>query len=470
MNRISEDVSQVRMYLGPGVMYTANLIALFPLVLYQMLKLDVTLTLFVLIPLPIMAILIYFVSNKMTKLSKSVQEEQSRLNTIAQESFSGMRVIKAYLQEKHTNRLFENSSNEYLRRQMRSVRMNNLFMPTIMLLIGVSSLLNVYIGGMLALNGTIEVALIVAFSMFIYKMTWPFASVGWVTSINRRAAASQARINEFLKTEPDIKVDEGKELTNFESIKFENVSFRYNPELPDTLSNLNFELHKGQVLGIIGRTGSGKSSLLKLLLRQTDPTQGKIWVGQDELKKLKLSSYRKVAAVVPQDVFLFSDTIKNNILFGTNRSDVDSKELERVALDAHVLHNINDFPDKFETILGERGVNLSGGQKQRVSIARALIRKPKLLILDDCLSAVDTETEEIILSNLERYCKEFGTTVVIVSHRISSIRNANHVLVLEDGKIVEQGTKEELQEKNGVFAEISAQQLMENNSVSGFEE
>jgi len=470
MNRISEDVAQVRQYLGPGIMYTANLFVLFPLITYQMLMLDGELTMYVMIPLPIMTLLIYLVSTKMNQAGRKVQQEQSKLTTIAQETFSGMRVIKAYLQEKHNNDKFEESSNEYLKRQMRLVRINNLFMPTIMLLIGASNMLCIYIGGSMVINKVLTADVVLAFTMFIYKMTWPFASVGWVTSIIQRAAASQTRINEFLKTQPDIRVDEGEEMKAFEKIVFEKVSYRYNPELPETLKNINFELKKGQVLGIIGRTGSGKSTLLKLLVRQIDPTEGAIKMDDRDLKELNLTSYRDKSSVVPQDIFLFSETIKNNILFGTNRDDVTDSEIERVAEDAHVLHNIVEFPDKFETLLGERGVNLSGGQKQRVSIARALIRKPKLLVLDDCLSAVDTETEEIILSKLDNYSKEFETTVVIVSHRISSIRNADHILVLEDGKIVEQGNKDELLQLNGVFAEITTQQLLENDSVTGLEE
>ncbi len=497
MNRISEDVAQVRQYLGPGIMYTINLIVLFPFISYQMFNLNPELTLYALIPLPIMTVLIYFVSSRMNKLGKEVQQEQSKLTTIAQETFSGMRVIKAYLQERHANKQFEKSSNQYLKRQMRLVRTNNLFMPTIMLLIGASSMLSIYFGGSMAIedfskihaadallksgaidvarhkemvNGLVTSGVIVAFIAFLYRLTWPFASVGWVTSMIQRAAVSQTRINEFLRTEPDIRVNEGKEMTGFEKIVFDNVSYRYNSELPYTLSNINFELKKGQVLGIIGRTGSGKSTLLKLLVRQLDPTEGKIVMDENDLRSLNLSSYRDKSAVVPQDIFLFSETIKNNILFGTNRTDVQDSEIEKVAEDAHVLHNIQEFPDKFETLLGERGVNLSGGQKQRVSIARALIRMPKLLILDDCLSAVDTETEEIILSKLDNYSKQFDTTIVIVSHRISSIRNANHILVLEDGEIVEQGTKDELLQMNGVFAEITTQQLLENDSISGLQE
>ena len=462
MNRISEDVSQVRQYLGPGIMYTANLVIMFPLVAYQMFKLDAQLTVFALLPLPIMTILIYFVSNKMNRLSKDVQKEQSHLNTIAQETFSGMRVIKAYLQEKHSNKRFKDSSGEYLKKQMRLVKTNAFFMPTIMLLIGASSILSIYIGGTQVIGKEIKPGVIIAFIAFVYKMTWPFASVGWVTSIIQRAGASQARINEFLQTPVEIYSQPNAPKTDFESIRFNHVNFRYKDDLPLALENLNFELKKGQVLGIVGRTGSGKSSILQLLLRQMDPTSGAVEMNGKNLKDIDLKHYRSNSAVVPQDVFLFSDTIRQNILFGSE-TGASQEEIEEVAKDAHVLHNILDFPDKFDTILGERGVNLSGGQKQRVSIARALIRKPQLLILDDCLSAVDTETEEIILNNLNKYSQRYHTAMVIVSHRISSIRNADWVLVVEDGRIVEQGTKEDLETKSGLYSEMVAKQLMEDN-------
>jgi ATP-binding cassette subfamily B protein len=465
MNRISEDVSQVRQYLGPGIMYTANLVIMFPLVTYQMIKIDAYLTLFALLPLPIMTILIYFVSSKMNRMSKEVQKEQSHLNTLAQETFSGMRVIKAYLQEQHSNKRFSSSSGEYLKKQMKLVRINALFMPTIMLLIGASSMLSIYVGGTLVLHKELSAGSILAFIGFVYKMTWPFASVGWVTSIIQRASASQSRINEFLQTEPEIITKPHAEKVEFESLKFNHVNFKYRPDLPMALENINFELKKGQVLGIIGRTGSGKSTILQLLLRQVDPSSGTISVNNKPLTDIDLHHFRSSCAVVPQDVFLFSDTIKRNILFGSE-VDVTMNEVEQVTKDAHVYHNIVDFPDKFETLLGERGVNLSGGQKQRVSIARALIRKPKILVLDDCLSAVDTETEEIILRNLDKYQSDYNTAMVIVSHRISSIRNADWVLVVEDGKIVEQGTQESLLEKNGLFAEMTLKQSLEEQSES----
>ncbi|WP_430402350.1 ABC transporter ATP-binding protein [Fluviicola sp.] len=466
MNRISEDVSQVRQYLGPGVMYTINLIVLFPFSLYQMLKVNAELALYALAPLPIMAGLIYLVSSRMNKLSKEVQQEQSRLSTLSQETFSGVRVIKAYIQEKHAKQNFEASSRSYLTKTMRLVRTNALFMPTISLLIGASTLLSIYVGGMLTFDGTIKTGDIVSIILLIYSLTWPFASIGWVTSINQRAAASQERINEFLKTEPAIKNQSEASLELFQEIQFTNMSFRYKPDSPDVLSNINFTLKRGETLGIIGKTGSGKSTLLQLIVRQLDPSAGEITYNSTKLSTINLKEYRKHLSVVPQDVFLFSDTIYNNITFGAlNLESTTKEEVIEAAKNAHVLHNIEAFPDKFETILGERGVNLSGGQKQRVSIARALIRKPDILLLDDCLSAVDTETEEIILGNLKRLNQEQQTTSVIVSHRISSLRNADYILVLENGRIVEEGKPADLLQTTGQYRELYDKQLMEEPKV-----
>lgn len=466
MNRISEDVSQVRQYLGPGIMYSANLIALFPFNLYEMLKINTELALYALAPLPIMAVLIYLVSTRMNKLSKEVQQEQSRLSTLGQETFSGIRVIKAYIQEKHAKTNFEASSGSYLKKTMKLVRTNALFMPTISLLIGASTLLSIYIGGLMTFNtsaaGGVTAGNIVTIILIIYNLTWPFASIGWVTSINQRAAASQERINEFLKTEPAIKNESQEPLKPFRELQFKNMSFRYKPELPDVLSDINFTLKRGETLGIIGKTGSGKSTLLQMIVRQLDPTAGEVNYNSEKLATVNLTEYRKQLSVVPQDVFLFSDSIHNNIAFGAlDFESVTPEEIVNAAKNAHVLHNIEAFPDKFETILGERGVNLSGGQKQRVSIARALIRKPDILLLDDCLSAVDTETEEIILGNLKRLNQENQTTSVIVSHRISSLRNADYILVLEDGKIVEEGKPADLLQTNSQYRELYDKQLIE---------
>lgn len=468
MNRISEDVAQVRQYLGPGIMYTVNLFFLFPFVSYQMYLINPELTLYCLIPLPIMAILIYFVSSRMSRLSKKVQQEQSNLSTIAQESFSGIRVIKAYIQEKHANKKFADSSDAYHKKNMHLVKTNALFMPTISMLIGTSTLLSIYIGGILAIDSFIikdptselTTGNILVFTLSIYNLTWPFASVGWVTSIIQRAGVSQQRINEFLQIKPTIVNKKTSPNEVMETLRFEKVSFAYQTDLPEVIQNLSFELKKGETLGIVGKTGSGKSTLIHLAVRQLDPTKGKIFYNNTSLTDINLDAFRDQIAVVPQDVFLFSDSIRNNILFGV-KSDTSEEEIIQATKDAHVHHNITTFPETYDTLLGERGVNLSGGQKQRVSIARALIRKPKLLILDDCLSAVDTETEEIILRNLKRYTEEHQTSSIIVSHRVSSLRNANSIIVIENGKLLEAGTHEALMQLNGHYKELYDKQLME---------
>ncbi len=461
MNRISEDVAQVRQYLGPGIMYTVNLVFLFPFVSYQMFTINAELAVYCLIPLPLMAVLIYFVSSRMSRLSKEVQKEQSRLSTIGQETFSGIRVIKAYIQERHTINKFGDSSDAYHRKTMRLVKTNALFMPTISLLIGFATLLSIYIGGLLTIDQAITPGNIITFILCIYNLTWPFASVGWVTSIIQRAGASQQRINEFLLVKPSIFNKTKNALPTFEKLSFRDVSFRYKNELPEVLQHISFELNKGETIGIVGKTGSGKSTLVQLAVRQMDPTSGQILYNDQALADVNLEEFRSHIAVVPQDVFLFSDSIRNNILFGTKSSDISEEELIQVTKDAHVYHNIADFPEQFETILGERGVNLSGGQKQRVSIARALIRKPKFLILDDCLSAVDTETEEIILRNLKRYTQEHETTTMIVSHRISSLRNADRILVLENGQVIESGSHDELLTLGGHYKSMHDRQLLE---------
>lgn len=462
MNRISEDVFQVRQYLGPGIMYTVNLVALFPFNLYQMIRINAELTFFALIPLPIMAVLIYFVSNKMNKLSKEVQQEQSMLSTISQESFAGIRVIKAYIQEKHTKDRFSKSSKEYLDRNMRYVIINALFTPVISLLIGASTLLSIYIGGLYTYTGEITTGNILTFVLIIYTLTWPFVSVGWVTSIIQRAAASQERINEFLKISPTIANSNNAELDELEDIKFNNVSFQYSNESPEVLQNISFSLKKGQTLGLLGKTGSGKSTLVQLLVRQIDATKGEVLYNDNSIKDINLEQFRNTIAIVPQDVFLFSDSIRNNIVFGnTSTVEVSETELRKLCETVHVLHNIDSFPEKFDTLLGERGVNLSGGQKQRISIARALIRNPKLLVLDDCLSAVDTETEKIILQNLKELNEINNTTTVVVSHRISSLRNADYIIILDNGKIVEEGVPLVLMQQKSMFKAMYDKQITE---------
>ncbi len=460
MNRISEDVSQVRMYLGPGIMYTINLIVLVAMIVTQMVKISSTLTFFVLLPLPLMSFLIYWVSSKMNQMSTKVQEEQSRLSTIAQETFAGIRVIKAYNRDQEVFDKFESSANEYKSRSMKLVLINALFMPTIIFLIGISTLVAIYLGGLMTYDKQISLGDIVAFIFFVNNLTWPFASIGWVTSIIQRAAASQERINEFLETEPEITNPTSSEFIFDGRIEFKNVTFTYPNTGITAIHNLSFSINKGDTLAIVGKTGCGKSTILNLLMRQYDCESGQILINGTDVKKINIDALREQSGVVPQDVFLFSDSIRNNLIFGLKKNKVELDFLIEVTKKSHVYHNIKEFPHQFDTLLGERGVNLSGGQKQRLSIARALIRNPKFLLLDDCLSAVDTETEEIILRNLNQDAK--NRTSIIVSHRISTIRNANHILVLEKGEIVESGTHQSLMELNSIYSEMYNKQLSEN--------
>jgi ATP-binding cassette subfamily B multidrug efflux pump len=461
MNRISEDVGQVRMYLGPGIMYTLNLIVLFILVILEMVKISPTLTLYVLLPLPFMSFMIYKVSSKMNQLSREVQKEQSLMSTLVQETFSGIRVVKAYSKEKEVHHKFTSSSNSYKKKSMALIIVNALFMPTIVFLIGLSTILTIYIGGLKSYDHNISLGGILAFIFFVNKLTWPFASIGWVTSIIQRASASQTRINEFLSLQPQITNPSKASFKLHGEIEFDNVSLTYENSGIEALKNISFKIHEGETLAVIGKTGSGKSSIIHLLMRQLDPTNGQILIDGQPLTHLNLDEFREQSGIVTQDVFLFSDTISNNIKFGMKYNSTSQDELEKAAKQAHVHHNIIEFPDGYETILGERGVNLSGGQKQRVSIARALIRNPKLLILDDCLSAVDTETEEIILENLKD--KIIRRTSLIVSHRISTIRNADRIIVIDEGKLIEEGTHEELLSKNGTYYEMYMRQLNEEN-------
>ena len=439
MNRISEDVSHVRMYLGPGVMYSINLVVLFTLVVYQMIAISPVLTALVLIPLPIMSYLIYKVSAKMNLLSKKVQEEQSLLSTIAQESFSGMRVIKAYGQQKSVGDKFENAANMYKSKSMRLVIVNALFIPTILFLIGLSTLLSIYIGGNMSFNNEISLGGIVAFIFFVNNLTWPFASIGWVTSLIQRAAASQQRINEFLSVKTNTNEVIEDTLFKFENeISFNNVSYTYQNTGIHAIKNISFVIPKGETFAIIGKTGSGKSTILSLLLRQLNPNSGAIKLDTCNFDKIETNGFKNALGVVPQEVFLFSDSIGNNIKFGSNNPIVSKERLDEVCETADILNTINKLEDGYETILGERGVNLSGGQKQRLSIARALLRSPEILVLDDCLSAVDTETEDKILKELQK--EKTSRTTIIVSHRISTIRNAKHIIVIDDGSVIEQGS------------------------------
>jgi ATP-binding cassette subfamily B protein len=464
MNRISEDVGLVRMYAGPGIMYTINLVVSFVLIVGKMITISPSLTVFVLLPLPVMSILIYKVSSTMNKMSLEVQKEQSFLSTLAQESFAGIRIIKAYQREEQITEKVSASAERYKKQSMRLVLVNAFFSPTIIFLIGLSSMIAIYYGGLLIIEDKMTagekkmtVGGIVAFIMYVTNLTWPFASLGWISSIIQRAAASQQRINEFLQRKPQIEDLSTIPCPLENGLQFDNVSFAYPGSDTNVLQNLSFDIHKGQTLAIIGATGSGKSTICSLLARHFDPTTGQISIDSKALPNYSLQNFRHKIGLVPQDVFLFSDTIADNLKFGVEQNELSIEELEAACKKAHVLHNIQDFQDGFQTILGERGVNLSGGQKQRISIARALLRKPELLILDDCLSAVDTETEEIILDELQ---KETATrATIIVSHRISSIRNATNIIVLDKGCIVESGTHEALLSQKGAYYDMYQFQL-----------
>jgi ATP-binding cassette subfamily B protein len=463
MNRISEDVGLVRMYTGPGIMYTINLAVSFILIVGKMMTISPSLTIYVLLPLPIMSILIYKVSSTMNKMSLEVQKEQSFLSTLAQESFAGIRIIKAYQREEQTSQKVSESAERYKKQSMRLVLVNAFFSPTIIFLIGLSSMIAIYYGGLLTFEKKMTIGGIVAFIMYVTNLTWPFASLGWISSIIQRAAASQQRINEFLQRQPIIKNDTDLSCPLDNGLQFENVSFTYPNSTAVVLENVSFSVQKGETLAIIGSTGSGKSSICALLARHFDPSSGQISIDNRALPAYSLTDYRRQIAVVPQDVFLFSDSIANNLKFGVEEAALSQTDLEIACKKAHVLHNIQDFQEGFETILGERGVNLSGGQKQRISIARALLRKPRLLILDDCLSAVDTETEEIILEELQKDAQERAT--IIVSHRISSIRNATKIIVLDQGRIIESGTHESLLAQKSAYYEMYQFQLEQEKDL-----
>lgn len=461
MNRISEDVSRVRMYVGPALMYSINTVTLFVIALIYMFNEAPTLTLYTIIPLPILSIAIYNLSREIHKRSTVVQQYLSKLSAFTQESFSGISVIKAYGIESKTSSNFDTLSATSKQKQLDLVKVQAFFFPLMVLLIGVSNLVVIYIGGVQYVNGQIDsLGTIAEFIIYVNMLTWPVATVGWVTSIVQQAEASQKRINEFLKTEPEIKntVLEHTEITG--DITFENVSFTYDDTNIHALKGISFTIRDGETLAILGKTGSGKSTILDLIGRLYDIDSGSIKINNIEINKHNLNDLRNHIGYVPQDAFLFSDTIKNNIKFG--KEDATNDEVVQVAKLAQVHKNITKFNKGYDTILGERGITLSGGQKQRISIARALIKDPKILLLDDCLSAVDTETEEKILKNLNTVSK--GKTTIIVGHRVSSAKNADKIIVLDDGLIVEEGTHETLLQIDGYYKHLFLKQSSETSS------
>ena len=458
MNRISDDVSKVRMYFGPAIMYTINMVVLFVLVIYTMVSINLKLTLFVLVPLPILSLSIYYVSNIINKKSERVQNQLSVLSTFVQEAFSGIRVIKAYSKNIEREEKFLEECELYRSKTLGLVKVNAIFMPLMLLLIGLSTILTIYVGGQLSIAGEISTGNIAEFVIYVNMLTWPVAAVGWVTSLTQRAAASQERINEFLKTKSDIQNPTNDDFSPTGTIEFKDVKFEYPDSGIVALNNLSFKLKNGESLAILGKTGSGKSTLANLICRLFDTTEGEILIDGKNIKLVNLSKYRQSIGYVPQEDFLFSDTIENNIAFG-KAGKPDEAAVKTAAKNAEVYGNIIEFPDGFKTKVGERGITLSGGQKQRVAMARALMRKPSIMIFDDSLSAVDTETEERIIQNLKTIMRAKST--IIISHRVSSIKHCDKIIFLEDGKVAEQGSHDALLQKQGLYYSLYQKQLLE---------
>lgn len=459
MNRISEDVGRVRMYLGPAIMYCINTITVFAIVIGIMLTINVELTLYSLLPLPILALSIYYVNNIINRKSDRIQAQLSSVTSFTQEVFSGIKIVKSFAKEKATRDAFEKECDDYKNKSMELVKVDALFFPLILMLVGISNLLVIFIGGRLVINGQITVGNIAEFVIYVNMLTWPVASLGYITSLVQRAAASQTRINEFLDTQPDIVNINHQPFTFKSKIEFKNVSFTYAQDHEYALKNLSFTINKGETFGIIGSTGSGKSTLAALLLRLYDVQEGEILVDGEPVNQINLEDYRERIGYVPQEVFLFSDTIQENIAFGLAERENSLDAVIEAARKADVYQNIMDFPNQFQTMVGERGVTLSGGQKQRVAIARAIIKSPEIVLLDDCLSAVDTQTEANILASFREILKD--KTAIIISHRISSVMNADKIIVLDEGEIAEAGTHRSLLEAGGKYAELNAMQMKE---------
>jgi ATP-binding cassette subfamily B protein len=461
MNRMAEDVSRVRMYTGPAIMYLINLVALISLSVFYMVKKNPELSLYVLAPMPILAIAIYYVNNIINKKSEEVQAKLSDLTTNAQQSYSGIRVIKSFVQEKAMLRFFEKNSEDYRTSATALYKVEAIYFPIMGLIIGISTILVVLIGGLKYMNGEINFGDMAAFIMYLTMLAFPVSAIGWVASTIQRAAASQRRLNEFLLTKSTIPVPEtGTQLELQGNIQFEDVSFTYPHTGITALNHFNLTIRKGEKIALIGRTGSGKSTIAQLLLRFYDPTTGVIRIDGVDIKELALQAYRRQVSYVPQEVFLFSDSIANNIAFGAE-SETD-EAIKKAATSASVHRDIQTFPEQYQTMVGERGVTLSGGQKQRISIARALIKNPGLIILDDCLNAVDARTEKEILTHLATYLED--KTAIVITHRIFSLLQFDRILVMDDGFIAEQGTHEELLQKQGLYADLYNRQQLEETA------
>jgi ATP-binding cassette, subfamily B, multidrug efflux pump len=465
MNRISEDVGRVRMYLGPAIMYVINTISLFAILIPIMLSINVELTLYALIPLPILAVAIYYVNSIIQHRSDSIQKQLSKVTSFTQEAFSGIKIIKAFGKEQASINALEEESEDYKKKSMGLVKVDAMFFPLIMMLVGLSTLLTIFIGGKLVIAGQITFGNIAEFVIYVNMLTWPVASLGYITSLVQRAAASQARINEFLNTQPEI-VNKTQQAFEFENtIEFKNVSFRYDNAKQPALKNVSFKINKGETFGIIGSTGSGKSTIAALLLRLYDVQEGEILIDGKPISQINLEDFRERMGYVPQDVFLFSDSIQENIAFGLRNRENSLDSVKEAAKQADIYDNIMEFPKQFATMVGERGVTLSGGQKQRVAIARAIIKSPEILLLDDCLSAVDTKTEANILSSFKTLFKD--KTAIIISHRISSVIGADNIIVLDDGEIIETGNHKTLFATDGKYAELYNKQMREEVETIG---
>ena len=459
MNRISEDVGKVRMYVGPAFMYSVNTISLFVIVISYMISIAPELTLYTILPLPILSVTIYKLSRIINIKSTLVQEMLSKMSSFAQESFSGIAVIKSYNLQPKMNSNFDTLASQSYEKNMALVKVQAWFFPLMILLIGCSNLIVIYVGGNQYINGEIEIGVLAEFIIYVNMLTWPVAVVGWITSIVQQAEASQKRINDFLTEQPEIVDGPGVPQKIEGNLSFKNVSLCYPETEIQGLNNINLEISKGTTIGVIGNIGSGKSTFLDLISRLYDPSEGKIELDGKDLKEYRLEELRSFIGYVPQNAFLFSESIEDNIRFGA----VDAKEDEIIAATkkAAVHKNIIEFKEGYKTLLGERGVTLSGGQIQRVSIARVLIKDPTILLLDDCLSAVDTDTEEEILKHLKSVSKD--KTTLIVSHRISSIKHADQIIVFENGEIVQQGKHVDLIGVKGYYKELSEKQQTDNS-------